>query len=611
MCGIIGYVGKRSAQKVLFEGLKRLEYRGYDSAGIALLEKEICAYKAVGEVANLRSKMPSLQSDVTVGIAHTRWATHGTPSIANTHPHADNKKEIFVVHNGIIENAPQLKKNLQKQGYTFFSETDTEVIPHLIRSLIDTEGLTLEEAFRKALIQLEGTYGLAVLSKETQDCIFAARKGSPLILGVGQDEFIVASDISAFLPYTHRVVYLEDGEVIKICRDNYEITTLENQKITSKEEELNISDESIDKQGFAHYMLKEIHEQPAAMRNALAGRIILKEGRVHLRGLEQIDEQLQNINKVVIVSCGTSYYAGMVAKQWMTNYAGIDVSVEMASEYRYSKMLLDQKSLVIAISQSGETADTIAALKEAKQKGAILFGVINVVGSTIARMVDAGVYTHAGPEIGVASTKAFMTQLTALYLISVYLGAKREMMLPERIALLLEIQKLPTLIEEWLSIWDSQVAPIAKELAKYPNVLFLGRTVSYPIALEGALKLKEISYIHAEAYPSGEMKHGPIALIDEDFPSLMIAPKDSVYEKNLSNLEELKARSGKVFSIVTKGDTVIADKSEAVIEIPKVSDSLTPFVATVPLQLLAYHVAVLLDRNPDKPRNLAKSVTVE
>jgi glucosamine--fructose-6-phosphate aminotransferase (isomerizing) len=611
MCGIIGYVGKRPAQKVLYDGLKRLEYRGYDSAGIALLEKNIVSYRAVGEVENLRDKMPAPKPEITMGIAHTRWATHGIPSVANTHPHADDKKEIFVVHNGIIENAPALRKHLQDEGYTFRSETDTEVIPHLIRNIMDKEGLDLEESFRIALTKLEGTYGVAVLSKDSPDCIFAARKGSPLILGVGQDEFIIASDISAFLPYTHKVVYLEDGEVIKVCRQGYEITTLENQKITSKEEELDVSDEAIDKQGFDHYMLKEIHEQPVSMRNALAGRIILKEGRVHLRGLEEIDNKLEKINKVVIISCGTSYYAGMVAKQWIANYAGLDVQVEMASEYRYSKMLLDEKSLVIAISQSGETADTIAALKEAKQKGATLFGVINVVGSTIARMVDAGVYTHAGPEIGVASTKAFMTQLTALYLVSVYLGAKKEMTLPERIAVLTEIQKLPALMEEWLPVWESQVTPIAKELSKYPNALFLGRTVSYPIALEGALKLKEISYIHAEAYPSGEMKHGPIALIDEAFPSLMLAPSDAVYEKNLSNLEELKARSGKVFSIVTKGDTVITEKSDGVIEIPDVPDSLTPFMTTIPLQLLSYQAAVLLKKNPDKPRNLAKSVTVE
>lgn len=611
MCGIIGYVGKRPAQKVLYEGLKRLEYRGYDSAGIALLQNEIVSYKAVGEVENLRDKMPVAKPEVTMGIAHTRWATHGVPSVANTHPHADENKEIFVVHNGIIENAPALRSRLKNQGYTFRSETDTEVIPHLIRSLIDNENLEFESAFRKALNQLEGTYGVAVLSKSSPDNIFAARKGSPLILGVGQDEYTIASDISAFLPYTHRVVYVEDGEVIKVSRDGYEITTLENKRINSTEEDLDVSDEAIDKQGFDHYMLKEIHEQPLAMRNALAGRIILKEGRVHLRGLEEIDSKLDKVNKVVIISCGTSYYAGLLAKQWISNYTGIDTDVEMASEYRYSKMLLDEKSLVIAISQSGETADTIAALKEAKQKGAILFGVINVVGSTIARLVDAGVYTHAGPEIGVASTKAFMTQLTALYLVSVYLGAKREMTLPQRIAVLTEIQKLPALMEEWLPIWEQQVQPIADQISQCSDALFLGRTVSYPIAMEGALKLKEISYIHAEAYPSGEMKHGPIALIDEKFPSVMIAPADAVYEKNLSNLEELKARSGKVFSIVTKGDTVITEKSDGVIEIADVPDSLTPFMATIPLQLLAYQVAVLLEKNPDKPRNLAKSVTVE
>jgi glucosamine--fructose-6-phosphate aminotransferase (isomerizing) len=615
MCGIVGYVGKRTAKDVLINGLKKLEYRGYDSAGIAIVNSkdEIVSEKKVGKVVVLAEEVKNQDWQGHIGIAHTRWATHGVPSEANAHPHATKNKDIFVVHNGILENYAELRKELEKKGYTFLSSTDTEVLPHLI-DYYYTQGkgkLTLEEAIRKALGRVAGTYGMALVSLHDPSTLYAARKGSPLVLGVGEDEFLVASDISALIVYTRNIVYLDDGDLVVVRRDGYKITDAQNHIADKKVEHIEWDEKDASKEGYAHFMLKEIFEQPEALANAMRGRIDTKDGNPIFGGLDTVSDRLRGIEKIIILSCGTSYYAGMFAQYFIEDVARIPVQIELASEFRYKHAIVDDKTLIIAVSQSGETADTIAALKEAKMKGAMVLGVVNVVGSTIARMTDAGVYTHAGPEIGVASTKALVTQLGVLSLIGIYLGRQRELSREDAIEYMEELVRIQKFMKEFIDEVNKTVKKLAKKYSLYKDFLYIGRKYNYPMCLEGALKLKEISYIHAEGYASGEMKHGPIALIDDKFPTVAIIPKDSVYEKNRSNIEEIRARGGKILAIVTKGDTSIRKFVDDVIEIPKIKEELSVFFTLIPLQLLAYYVAVELDRDPDKPRNLAKSVTVE
>ncbi len=612
MCGIVGYIGKNKAMPILMDGLKRLEYRGYDSAGMAVMERgKIFNVKAVGKVSQLEEKMKKAESSGHIGIAHTRWATHGKPNISNAHPHADCKNEIFVVHNGIIENYQELKDQLKKKGHKFKSETDTEVVAHLIEELSKKNDFI--EAFKKTLRMIDGTYGLAVINKKNPGKVFVAKKGSPLILGVGKDEYVIASDASAIVSYTQKVIYLEDGEFAEIGMDGYQIASLEKGDLEKKISKLDWSMEKAQKQGYPHFMLKEIFEQPASIKDAIRGRVdkFTKENSSFMiGGLSQVKDRLRDIEKIIIISCGTSYHAGLVGEYMFEEYAGIPTEVEYASEFRYRKPIMNKKTAVLAISQSGETADTLEAIREAKMKGALTLGIVNTVGSTIARETDAGIYNHAGPEIGVASTKAFTSQLSVLVLLTLALGRQRQMsfVMGKRIAE--ELKKIPEMIEDILKR-SGEIKKIANKYKKYEDWLYLGRKYNFPIANEGALKLKEISYVHAEGYPAGEMKHGPIAMIDENFPSLFICPKDSVYEKVVSGIEEIKARSGKVFAVATKGDKRIAKVANDVFYIPKTLEMLTPLLSVIPLQLFAYYVGVGRGYDIDKPRNLAKSVTVE
>ncbi len=609
MCGIVGYIGKRKASSVLIEGLKRLEYRGYDSAGVSIIDgKKGYVVKSVGKVANLEDKIGDKDILGTVGIAHTRWATHGKPSDNNSHPHRDCTGNINLVHNGIIENYLELKNDLVKKGHKFRSETDSEVLAHLIEEL--NKKMPYEEAVLEVLKKIRGTYGLAIINKKEPDKIIVARSGSPLVLGVGDGEYVVASDVSAIIRHTQQVVYLEDGEVAVITRDGYEVKTVKNQARNKKVTNLDWSLEKAEKQGYAHFMLKEIFEQPSAIEDAMRGRLVAEDGMAKLGGLQSVAEKLRKIEKIIIVSCGTSYYAGLVGEYMIEEYAGIPVEVEYASEFRYRKPIMNFKTVVIAISQSGETADTLAAIREAKNKGALTLGIVNTVGSTIARETDAGVYNHAGPEIGVASTKAFTSQLSILVLFTLMLGRQRDMSLVMGQRIAKEMRKIPKMVKNILAE-EKEIKKIAKKYAGYKDFLYLGRKYNFPIATEGALKIKEISYVHAEGYPTGEMKHGPIALIDENFPSIFIAPKDSVYEKTISGMQEIKARGGKIIAIATEGDKEIKKVADDVIYIPKTLEMLTPLLAVVPLQLFAYHVGVAKGLDVDKPRNLAKSVTVE
>jgi len=623
MCGIVGYIGRQKAQSILLEGLKRLEYRGYDSAGLSIIAKgKIVSVKAVGKVAELESKLGRRNLSGTVGIAHTRWATHGKPSDRNSHPHSDCSGDIQVVHNGIIENYRELKEQLIKKKHKFVSETDSEVVAHLIEEFSKKPastrghasstrgGYDFVQAVMEALKLLKGTYGLAIISKNYPEKIIAARMGSPLVIGLGKGENIIASDVSAIVRHTDQVIYLEDGEVAIVEKDNYEVMTLKNKNVDKKITKLDWSVEKAEKGGFAHFMLKEIFEQPHAIKDAIRGRLIAKEGMAKLGGLRDVAERLRNIEKIVIVSCGTSYHSGLVGEYMLEEYAGIPVEVEYASEFRYRKPIIDTKTAVIAISQSGETADTLAAMREAKNKGALTLGIINTVGSTIARETDAGTYNHAGPEIGVASTKAFTSQVSIFVLLTIMLGRQRDMtnVMGKRIAQ--EMEKIPKYIEDIFK-QKNEILKIAKKYQKYGDFLYLGRKYNFPIALEGALKIKEIAYVHAEGYPSGEMKHGPIALIDGNFPSVFIAPQDSVYEKNLSGMQEIKARGGKIIAIATKGDKEIKKLADSVIYIPKTLEMLSPLLSIIPLQLLAYYVGTGKGLDVDKPRNLAKSVTVE
>ncbi len=611
MCGIVGYIGTKKVIPILIEGLKRLEYRGYDSAGLAIVEKnKISVWKSTGKVLELENKINGNKLIGTIGIAHTRWATHGEPNDTNSHPHGDCKGNIWLVHNGIVENYQELKTSLQKKGHTFRSDTDSEVIAHLIEEF--GKKLDFKDSVREALKRIKGTYGLAILHKKELDKIIIARLGSPLILGVGNGEYVIASDASAVVRYTSRVVYLEEGEMAVVEKNNYEIFSLKNkQKSINKEvATLDWTTEKAQKEGFPHFMLKEIFEQPETVRNAIRGRLVVSEGKANLGGLKDVKQRLRKLEKIIIVSCGTSYYAGLVGECMLEEYAGIPVEVEYASEFRYRKQLLDERVAVLAISQSGETADTLAAIREAKERGALTLGVVNSVGSTIARETDAGVYNHAGPEIGVASTKAFTSQLSILALLTLQLGRQRGMsfVMGQRIAK--EMDKIPKLIESILKQTE-EINKIAKKYLSYNNFLYMGRKYNMPIAVEGALKIKEISYVHAEGYPTGEMKHGPIALIDEKFPSMFIVPQDSVYEKNISGMQEIKARKGKIIAIATVGDEEIKKIADDVIYIPKTLEMLTPLLSVIPLQLFAYYVGVGRGYDVDKPRNLAKSVTVE
>ncbi len=609
MCGIVGYIGNKNAVSVGLDGLKRLEYRGYDSAGMASLEKtgRIYCEKLAGRVAVLDDKLSRKRPESNIAIMHTRWATHGKPTSKNAHPHWDCKKEIFVVHNGIIENYKELKEKLEKQGHKFISETDTEVLPHLIENFFRGN---LEEAVRRALKLVKGTYGIAVISQNDPGKIVIARNSSPLLVGIGKDEYIIASDASAVISYTKNVVYLKDEEIGVITPKDFQILTLDKQSVKKDIQELEWDIEEAEKGGFPHFMLKEIFEQPEAIENAIRGRLIGKEGLAKLGGLEDVEKKLRKIKKIIIIACGTSYYAGLVGEYMLEEYAGIPTDVEYASEFRYRKPVLDKDTAIIAISQSGETADTLAAIKEVKRKGVLTLGIVNVVGSTIARETDAGVYNHAGPEIGVASTKAFVSQLSILALFTLFLGRQRQMSLVMGKRIAQELSQISLLAKKILAK-NNDIKALAKKYCKFDNLLYIGRKYNYPVALEGALKLKEISYVHAEGYGAGEMKHGPIALIDENFPTVAIVPSDSVYEKMISNIEEIKARSGPIIVVATHGNKRIEKLANDVIYIPKTLEMLTPIISVISLQLFAYYIGVLRNCDVDKPRNLAKSVTVE
>jgi len=608
MCGIVGYVGDKKAVPILMEGLKRLEYRGYDSAGIAILEdRGIILEKTAGKVSALENLLNGKNFVSCTGIAHTRWATHGEPTNINAHPHLDCKKRIAVVHNGIIENYRSLKEVLSTKGHIFTSDTDTEVLAHLIEEYYEGD---LVEAVRTALSQVEGTYGIAVISQDNPEEIVAARHGSPLVIGRGQGENLVASDCSAIIRHTNQVVYLEDKEIAHVTKNEFSISTIDKAEVTPHVQEISWTLDQIERGGFPHFMLKEINEQPLTLQNAMRGRLNYEEGTSRLNGLNLQYEELHHINRVILSACGTSWHAALIGEYLIEDFASIPVEVEYASEFRYRSPIIQDGTILIVISQSGETADTLAAMKEAKRKGATVLGICNVVGSTIARDTDGGVYIHAGPEIGVASTKAFTSQITVLTLIALLLGRMRNLSLEKGREIIESLRKVPQQVESLLNN-DFYIKEIAREYYKKNNFLYLGRGINYPVALEGALKLKEISYIHAEGYPAAEMKHGPIALIDENMPVVVMAIKDNVYEKVLSNIEEVKARNGIVIALATEGDKEIAERVDHVIYIPHTSEQLTPLLAIIPLQLLAYHMAVLRGCDIDQPRNLAKSVTVE
>lgn len=615
MCGIVGYVGKKNAKEILLDGLKKLEYRGYDSAGVSVVGNQnatgnetIKTVRAVGKVAELEKKLKKEEALGSIGIAHTRWATHGKPSDKNSHPHSDCSGSISLVHNGIIENYKELRELLLKNGHSFKSETDSEVVAHLIEEF--SKKLSFKDSILASLSKIRGTYGLAILNKNEPGRVYVARMGSPLILGVGKNENIIASDASAIVNYTDKVIYLDDGEMAVVEKDKYEIFDIKNKRIQKKIDTLDWSIEQAQKGGFEHFMLKEIFDQPEAIENAIRGRLVVKDGVANLGGLRDINERFGEIDRIIIASCGTSYYSALVGEYMLEEFAGIPVEVEYASEFRYRNPVINKNTAVLAISQSGETADTLAAIREAREKGAITLGIVNVVGSTIARETDAGIYNIAGPEIGVASTKAFTSQLAILAMLTIYLGRQRGMKDSDAKKIAKELKKIPENIKKILS-QKNEIKRIAKKFGKYEDFLYLGRKYNFPIALEGALKIKEISYVHAEGYAAGEMKHGPIALIDENFPSVFIVPRDSVYEKTFSAIEEIKARKGKIIAIATEGDKSIEKIVDDVIYIPKTIEMLNPVLAVIPLQLLAYYVGVNKGYDVDKPRNLAKSVTVE
>jgi len=613
MCGIIGYIGPRKAKDVLMDGLKRLEYRGYDSAGLAVVSSDMhTSYlKEVGKVSALTERVSAEQEiNGSVGIAHTRWATHGGVTRENAHPHTDENRRVFVVHNGIIENYRDLRRWLQERGVSFTSDTDTEVLAQLLGYFVG-QGYSSASAVNEALRSIRGAYGVVIVFSEDPDTLYAARNGSPLILGVGNEEFLVASDLSALVVYTRHVIHLKDGELATVMRTDFTITDKHNQVQSRETEELPEDIGVAHKNGYPHFMKKEIYEQSEALANVLSGRIDEETGNIILGGIDQYRHQLAPADQIIIVSCGTSYYAGLVGQHLIEELAHVPVRVEIASEFRYRTMLVTPQTVVVAVSQSGETADTIAALQEVELKGATLLGIVNVVGSTIARMTHAGIYTHAGQEIGVASTKAFTSQLGALLTLAMYLGRQRTLDAETVKQLSDEVFALIEEMPAFIARMDEETEALATRYEAVGDMLYLGRGYGYPIALEGALKLKEISYVHAEGYASGEMKHGPIALVDENFPTVALACQDPVYTKTLSNIQEIKARNGPVIAVATEGDTEIADLADEVMYVPSVSRFLLPLVAVIPYQLFAYHIAVRNGKDPDKPRNLAKSVTVE
>jgi glucosamine--fructose-6-phosphate aminotransferase (isomerizing) len=611
MCGIVGYIGYRDAYPIIIKGLHRLEYRGYDSAGIALLDKELKVYKKAGKVSNLEEFVKDVSTKGAIGMGHTRWATHGAPSDRNSHPHSSGDRKLTIIHNGIIENYSVIKEALLSKGHVFKSDTDTEVLIHLVEDIQNETGLDVQEAVRIALNRVIGAYAIVIMSQDEPDLLIAARKGSPLVIGVGKGEYFIASDATPIVEYTKNVIYLNDNEIAYIRREDLLIKNIDNTIQIPYIQKLELQLEMLEKGGYDHFMMKEIYEQPRSIRDCLRGRIYPDKGIVQLGGIKEYVEKLKNIDRIIIVACGTSWHAGLVAEYLIEEYARVPVEVEYASEFRYRNPIISEKDLVIAISQSGETADTMAAIELAKEKGATIFGVCNVVGASIPRASHAGVYTHAGPEIGVASTKAFTAQVTALTLMAFYIAQQRGTITQSKlIEYLTELNEIPDLVERALKAND-QIKDIAAKFKDSNNCLFLGRGSSFPVALEGALKLKEISYIHAEGYPAAEMKHGPIALIDADMPVVFIATKHSSYEKVVSNIQEVKARGGRVIAIVTEGDTTVRDMAEYVIEIPQTGEAFVPLLATIPLQLLSYHIAVMRGCNVDQPRNLAKSVTVE
>ncbi|MBW1706297.1 MAG: glutamine--fructose-6-phosphate transaminase (isomerizing) [Deltaproteobacteria bacterium] len=608
MCGIICYVGKKQARPILLDGLKQLEYRGYDSAGLAVQQgNDIECYRSVGKIADLEGRLNGLDINGTTGIAHTRWATHGEPTEENAHPHRDQDENVFVIHNGIIENYHTLKKKLEKKGIKFRSETDTEVLAQLIG--LNYEG-SLNEAVRKTMSQVEGTFGLAVMHRKAPGEIVIARRGSPLIIGVSEDGYFAASDVSAMVRYTNKVVHLQENELATLTTDGFSMSTAQAKPIERSMETVEWRVEDAELDGFPHFMLKEIYEQPETIKNAIRGRLEPGEGVPKLGGIMPVWDRLKECRHLVIVACGTSYYAGCVGRYIFEKLTEVDVEVELASEFRYRKLNFPPNTFILALSQSGETADTLAALREARRKGAGLLGIVNVVGSSISRETEAGVYNHAGPEIGVASTKIFTSQLTILTLMALLLGRHQNLSLTEGVEAIRALQALPDQVKSVLS-QANHIEAIAEQYYKCGNWLYLGRKYNYPIAMEGALKLKEISYIHAEGYPAGEMKHGPIALINPDMPTVAIVTQDDMYEKMISNIQEIKSRRGPVIAIATQGDERIRELVDEVIEIPQTLQYLNPILSVVPCQLLAYYCASFLGRDIDKPRNLAKSVTVE
>jgi len=613
MCGIVGYLGDKAAYPILVKGLKRLEYRGYDSAGVALLNGNgIEVFKKQGKVINIEGSVPADYPKAKLGIGHTRWATHGVPNDVNSHPHYSQSKRIAIIHNGIIENYASIKEGLIQRGYTFESDTDTEVLVNLIEDVIINEQVDLGEAVRIALNQVVGAYAIAVIEEGNFDQIVVAKKGSPLVIGLGENEYYIASDATPFIEYTKQAVYLDEEEVAVLSLKNgLDLRTITNELKTPYVQELALELEAIEKGGYDHFMLKEINEQSKSIYDTLRGRLLVGEGTIRMGGFIEYEQKFLNADRIIIVACGTSWHAGLVAEYLIEDLARIPVEVEYASEFRYRNPIITERDIVIAVSQSGETADTLSAIKLAKAKGATIFGVCNVVGSSIAREAHAGAYTHAGPEIGVASTKAFTAQVTIFSLIALSLARKKGTISePVFRQLINELDAMPEKVAHTLKV-DAQSKYIAGIYKDVPNCLFLGRGINFPVALEGALKLKEISYIHAEGYPAAEMKHGPIALIDENMPTVVIATKTEHYEKVVSNIQEIKAREGKIIAIVTQGDKVVSKIADHVIEVPDVDERFSPLVTTIPLQLISYHIAVMRGCHVDQPRNLAKSVTVE
>ena len=612
MCGIVAYIGQKEAYPILIKGLQRLEYRGYDSAGVALLNGDITVYKKQGKVQDLLDFSQDLPKEGSIGIGHTRWATHGVPNDVNAHPHCSGNSRLTLVHNGIIENYAPLKTALEKEGHTFNTDTDTEVLVHLIEEIQNRHQLSLEEAVRIALTRVVGAYAIVVIDREDKNKLVAARKGSPLVIGVGEGEFFMASDATPIIEHTKKVVYLNDEEIAVVTRDgSLEVKTIANEVQSPFIQELDMKIEMLEKGGYDYFMLKEIHEQPKTISDAMRGRLNATNCWIKLGGLDEMVDRIMSAQRFIIAACGTSWHSGLIAEYLFEDLARIPVEVEYASEFRYRNPIITPEDVVIAISQSGETADTLAALELAKEKGALLYGIVNSVGSSIARITDAGSYIHAGPEIGVASTKAFTGQVTLLTMLALSIAHKKGTITDAYFRqLVIELANIPSKVSRVLES-DEQIKYIAGEIKDRTNALYLGRGYNFPVALEGALKLKEISYIHAEGYPAAEMKHGPIALIDEEMPVIVIATNKSAYEKIVSNIQEVKARKGFVIAVVTEGDVEISKIADHTIEIPDTEEPLTPLLSVIPLQLLSYHIAVMRGCNVDQPRNLAKSVTVE